>query len=75
MKSDGVSTAFAIIMEEIASVEEQLNQEGINAFKDGKYEEAKNLANSGKRWERLGKNLKRFEMSGVQGSMCQREKE
>ena len=48
MKSDGVSTAFAIIMEEIASVEEQLNQEGINAFKNSKYEEAKKLSESGK---------------------------
>ncbi len=48
MKSDGVSTAFAIIMDEIGAVEEQLIQEGINAFKNIKYTDAKKLSESGK---------------------------
>jgi hypothetical protein len=48
MKSDGVSTAFSIIMEEIGAVAEQLNQEGINAFKNSKYSDAQKLSESGK---------------------------
>lgn len=48
MKSDGVSTAFAMIMDEIAAVEEQLNQEGINAFKSSKYADAEKLSETGK---------------------------
>lgn len=48
MKSDGVSTAFSIIMDEIGAVEEQLNQEGINAFKNSKYSDAQKLSESGK---------------------------
>ncbi len=48
MKSDGVSIAFAIIMDEIGAVEEQLNQEGINAFKNSKYADAQKLSGSGK---------------------------
>ena len=48
MKSDGVSTAFAIIMEEIGAVEEQLNQEGMNAFKRSSYSDAERLSESGK---------------------------
>jgi hypothetical protein len=48
MKSDGVSTAFTIIMDEIGAVEEQLNQEGMNAFKNSKYADAKHLSESGK---------------------------
>ncbi|EFK10315.1 conserved hypothetical protein [delta proteobacterium NaphS2] len=48
MKSDGVSTAFSIIMEEIGAVAEQLNQEGVNAFKNSKYSDAQKLSESGK---------------------------
>jgi len=48
MKSDGVSIAFAIIMDEISAVEEQLNQEDINAFKNSKYADAQKLSGSGK---------------------------
>ncbi len=48
MKSDGVSTAFSIIMDEISAVEEQLNLEGINAFKNSKYSDAQKLSESGK---------------------------
>jgi hypothetical protein len=48
MKSDGVSTAFSIIMDEIGSVEEQLNLEGINAFKNSQYSDAQKLSESGK---------------------------
>jgi hypothetical protein len=48
MKADGVSTAFAIIMEEIGTVEEQLIQEGVNAFKNSKYVDAERLSESGK---------------------------
>ena len=48
MKADGVSTAFAIIMEEIGTVEEQLIQEGVNAFKNSKYADAERLSESGK---------------------------
>ena len=48
MKSDGVSTAFAIIMEEIGAVEAQLNQEGMNAFKLSRYMDAERLSESGK---------------------------
>ena len=48
MKSDGVSTAFSMIMEEISAVAEQLNQEGISAFKNSKYSEAQKLSESGK---------------------------
>jgi hypothetical protein len=49
MKSDGVSTAFSMIMEEISAVAEQLNQEGINAFKNSKYSDAQKLSESGKK--------------------------
>jgi len=48
MKSDGVSTAFSIIMEEISAVAEQLNQEGANAFKNSKYSDVEKLSESGK---------------------------
>ena len=48
MKSDGVSTAFAIIMDEIAAVEAQLNSEGMNAFQNSEYANAKRLSESGK---------------------------
>ena len=48
MKSDGVSTAFGIIMEEIGAVEEQLNQEGMNAFKNSEYADAQRLSEAGK---------------------------
>lgn len=48
MKSDGVSTAFSIIMDEISAVEEQLNQEGMNAFKRSQYSDAQKISESGK---------------------------
>eukprot|EP01155_Anaeramoeba_flamelloides_P019964 Anaeramoba_flamelloidesa576996_10.p1 GENE.a576996_10~~a576996_10.p1 ORF type:complete len:187 (+),score=22.30 a576996_10:140-700(+) len=48
MKSDGVSTAFGIIMEEIGAVEEQLNQEGMKAFKNSEYTDAQRLSEAGK---------------------------
>ena len=48
MKSDGVSTAFSIIMDEISAVEKQLNQEGMNAFQKSKYSDAQRLSESGK---------------------------
>ena len=48
MKSDGVLTAFSIIMEEISAVEQQLNIEGVNAFKNSRYSDAQKLSESGK---------------------------
>lgn len=48
MKSDGVSVAFSIIMDEIQAVVEQLNHEGVNAFKNSKYSDAEKLSESGK---------------------------
>ena len=48
MKSDGVSTAFSIIMDEISAVEEQLNQEGMSAFDKSKYSDAQKLSEAGK---------------------------
>ncbi|SHH97306.1 hypothetical protein [Desulfofustis glycolicus] len=77
MKSDGVSTAFAIIMEEIGSVEEQLNQEGVNAFTKSKYDDAQRLSEAGKA---LGKFREKLEAlrnewsSGIDASTRQRVK-
>jgi hypothetical protein len=48
MESDGVSTAFSIIMDEISAVEEQLNEEGSNAFKKSQYSDAQRLSEAGK---------------------------
>ena len=40
MKSDGVSAAFSLILEEIEAVESQLNQEGSAAFSKSQYDDA-----------------------------------
>ena len=47
MNQDGVSTAFELIGEEIESVAEGIAKEGAKAFKDKKYSDAQELAESG----------------------------
>ena len=49
MNQDGVSTAFDVILEEIAAVENQLAAEGASAFRDRRYDRADELSSSGKR--------------------------
>jgi len=49
MNQDGVSVAFEVILEEIASVENQLATEGASAFRERRYNDADQLSNSGKR--------------------------
>jgi len=46
MKRDGVSVAFEMILEEIQSVEAQLNQEGASAFQQSRYKDADRLRNN-----------------------------
>jgi hypothetical protein len=48
MKRDGVSVAFEMILEEIQSVEAQLNQEGASAFQQSRYKDADRLSATGK---------------------------
>ena len=47
MNKDGVSTAFELISEEIESLAEGIAQEGGKAFKDKKYPDAQELAETG----------------------------
>lgn len=49
MNKDGVSAAFALILEEISAVESQLTAEGASAFRDSKYDTARKLSDAGKR--------------------------
>ncbi|MBU1647771.1 MAG: hypothetical protein KKF37_00260 [Proteobacteria bacterium] len=77
MKSDGVSTAFSMIMEEISAVAEQLNQEGINAFKNSKYSDAQKLSESGKELDIFKEKLEALQKdwnSGVNISTRKRVK-
>ena len=55
MHKDGVSTAFELISEEIQSLEERIAQEGSKAFKNKKYADAQELAET-------GENLKAFKI-------------
>lgn len=47
MNKDGVSTAFELISEEIESLAEGIAQEGSKAFKDKRYPDAQELADTG----------------------------
>lgn len=49
MKRDGVSVAFEMIVEEIESVEAQLNREGASAFHQSRYKDADRLSATGKK--------------------------
>jgi hypothetical protein len=49
MNRDGVSSAFEMILEETAAVENQLAAEGVSAFRERRYNDADQLSNSGKR--------------------------
>ncbi|MGD0625688.1 MAG: hypothetical protein ABSB32_13330 [Thermodesulfobacteriota bacterium] len=53
MNKDGVSTAFELISEEIESLAEGIAEEGGKAFKDKRYSDAQELADT-------GENLKAF---------------
>ncbi len=57
-KSDGVSTAFFIIMDEISAVEEQLKQEVINATQNSKYSDVQRLSETGKSIESFREKIK-----------------
>ena len=47
MKTDDVNVAFDIILEELDSVIEDLNEEGSRAFSERRYEEASRLSDTG----------------------------
>jgi hypothetical protein len=49
MKKDGVSTAFDMILDEIAAVQDQLGIEGSSAFKESRYQDAERLSDAGKK--------------------------
>lgn len=57
-KSDGVSTAFSIIMDEISAVEDQLKQEMINATQNSKYSDVQRLSEAGKSIESFREKIK-----------------
>ena len=49
MSQEGVTVAFEVILEEMAAVENQLANEGAQAFKSKRYDDATRLSESGKR--------------------------
>lgn len=58
MKSDGVSVAFSLILDEIQVVEAQLNREGATAFSKSQYNDAATISSSGKKLEEFRSKLK-----------------
>ena len=67
MKSDGVSVAFSIIMDEITTVVDQLNQEGVKAFKSSKYSVAEKLSESGKKLDSFREKLEKLKIEWDSG--------
>lgn len=53
MKTDGVSTAFELISEEIIAVANEIQDQGIQAFKNKNHTQAKNLAESAESLEQF----------------------
>lgn len=51
LNKDGITTAFELISEEIEIFASELNKKGEKAFQENKYQEAKQLADSGKKLE------------------------
>ncbi|MBK1886297.1 MULTISPECIES: hypothetical protein [unclassified Marinobacter] len=60
MKSDGVSAAFALILDEIEAVEVQLNREGAIAFGKSQYDDAAAISSSGKKLEEFRSKLEKL---------------
>ncbi len=67
MNKDGVTTAFEVILDELATVIVQVNEQGAQLFKTGKYDEATRLGESGKQLERFREKLDTLRSEWIKG--------
>ncbi len=67
MKSDGVSAAFSLILEEIEAVESQLNQEGSAAFSKSQYDDAEAISSAGKKLKEFRSKLEKLQSEWSSG--------
>jgi len=67
MKRDGVSLALDLVLEEIAAVEAQLTHEGRTAFEQNRYDDARRLAESGKRLSVFARKLAALQKEWTSG--------
>jgi hypothetical protein len=57
MSTDGVTTAFDVILEELIAVVSEVNEQGAQFMKEGKYDDAQKLIESGKQLQRFKEKL------------------
>jgi hypothetical protein len=57
MSTDGVTTAFDVILEELIAVVSEVNAQGAQFMKEGKYDDATKLIESGKQLQRFKEKL------------------
>jgi hypothetical protein len=57
MSADGVTTAFEVILEELGAVVAEVNAQGAQCMKDGKYDDAQQLIESGKKLQHFKEKL------------------
>lgn len=57
MSTDGVTTAFDVILEELIAVVSEVNAQGAQFMKGGKYDDAQKLIESGKQLQRFKEKL------------------
>lgn len=67
MKSDGVSAAFSLILEEIEAVESQLNLEGSAAFSKSQYDDAEAISSAGKKLKEFRSKLEKLQSEWSSG--------
>jgi hypothetical protein len=67
MSQDGVTVAFEVILEEMAAVENQLANEGGQAFKSKRYDDATRLSESGKRLLEFREKLEKLKSEWTSG--------
>lgn len=67
MNKDGVTTAFEVILDELATVVDEVNEQGAQLFKNGKYDEATRLGESGKQLENFREKIDQLRSEWING--------